>query len=587
MSSPLLAAISWAFLCLAVTVVPVAAQNQQQKSKPQNADMAAPTVPAQPAVQPAPATAVPDSAADVAAPNDGAPTAAPAPVVSMPPGDVNVAQKLQDLIGTRLPEFFPRKPEREAVEAFYRERGYQPLWVSNGAATPRAAQVAEYLKTVGADGLDPSDYPVPSFSGLDDQDAANELKLTRSLLTYGRHASSGRVSYTRVSGSVLYPPNAIAPADVLARVAASGGIAATLASFEPQHPQYKALKAALATARAAAQDAPAHRGEKRPRIGTVDLIEANMERWRWVPRDLGVNHVIVDVPAFSLSVYSHGKEVWRTKIVDGQPNKSTPLLSETMKYITVNPIWNVPPSIIRNEYLPALERDPDALDRIGLRVGRNRDGSLRVYQPPGARNALGRIRFNFPNVFLVYQHDTPNKNLFARENRALSHGCMRVQYPEKYAEVLLSLSQPEDGYTAKRIDTMYGDQERTIRFKSPIWVHITYQTAYVDGDGHLKTREDIYGLDADLLKVMHGKDRSIADTPIARNYQSSSKPVMARLPERSDSRASAYNNEGWDRDNQWGWDNRDWGMQGYSGDHWDNQSYGRRAGQPDRAVGQW
>ena len=114
-----------------------------------------------------------------------------------------------------------------------------------------------------------------------------------------------------------------------------------------------------------------------------------------------------------------------------------------MKFITVNPTWNVPPSIINNEYLPALQQDPQAMERIGLKVEQNRDGTIRIYQPPGDRNALGRIRFNFPNKFLVYQHDTPDKHLFAHDKRAYSHGCMRVENPLKYGEVLLSLGAAE------------------------------------------------------------------------------------------------------------------------------------------------
>ena len=225
-----------------------------------------------------------------------------------------------------------------------------------------------------------------------------------------------------------------------------------------------------------------------------------------------------------------------------------------MKFITINPTWNVPPSIIRNEYLPALQRDPNALDRIGLKVGRNHDGSLRVYQPPGARNALGRIRFNFPNVFLVYQHDTPNKSLFGHDRRAFSHGCMRVQNPEKYAEVLLSLSQPADGYTARRIQRLYGDEERKISLQHPIPVHVTYQTAFFDAAGHFRTRDDVYGLDAAVLKLMRGDERLVADRPIARDYSASSKPVMARLPaarsnpdlaEQSDERSGSPG--GWSR----------------------------------------
>jgi murein L,D-transpeptidase YcbB/YkuD len=200
-----------------------------------------------------------------------------------------------------------------------------------------------------------------------------------------------------------------------------------------------------------------------------------------------------------------------------------------MKFITVNPTWNVPPSIIRNEYLPALEQDPGALERIGLRVEQNPDGSLRVFQPPGERNALGRIRFNFPNRFLVYQHDTPDKNLFEKSTRAYSHGCMRVQNPDRYAEVLLSIVQPEDGYTAERIRSMYGDGEITIKFKRPIPVYITYQTAFVDDAGTLQIRPDVYGHDREIAKLLRN-ERQVADIPIARNYSSGSGPVMASIP---------------------------------------------------------
>ena len=167
-----------------------------------------------------------------------------------------------------------------------------------------------------------------------------------------------------------------------------------------------------------------------------------------MPHDLGDAYVMVNVPDFTLKVVQNGKTVWQTKIVVGKVgNQATPLLTETMKYITVNPTWNVPPSIINNEYLPALARDPNALARVGLKIGRNADGSIRIFQPPGERNALGRIRFNFPNRFLVYQHDTPDKKLFNHTVRAYSHGCMRVENPDKYAEVLLGISQPEERYT--------------------------------------------------------------------------------------------------------------------------------------------
>ena len=145
----------------------------------------------------------------------------------------------------------------------------------------------------------------------------------------------------------------------------------------------------------------------------------------------------------------NGAQVWTTRVVTGKPgNHATPLLTETMKFITVNPTWNVPPSIIYNEYLPALQQDPTVLQRMGLKLERNRDGRIHISQPPGEANALGRIRFNFPNKFLVYQHDTPDKNLFAKDERAFSHGCMRVQNPDQYAATLLNITMPNDALHA-------------------------------------------------------------------------------------------------------------------------------------------
>jgi len=188
----------------------------------------------------------------------------------------------------------------------------------------------------------------------------------------------------------------------------------------------------------------------------------------------------------------------------------------------------VPPSIIRNEYLPALTRDPNALARVGLKIEHDRDGSIHISQPPGERNALGRIRFNFPNRFLVYQHDTPNKDLFDKTSRAFSHGCMRVQYPDHYAEVLLRISQPEDGYTAQLIRSLFGHSERTINLKQPIPVYITYQTAFVDDADQLQIRRDIYGIDRKITSLLKG-DSEVADVSITRHYNGSNKPILAHV----------------------------------------------------------
>ena len=156
---------------------------------------------------------------------------------------------------------------------------------------------------------------------------------------------------------------------------------------------------------------------------------------------------------------------------------------------------------------------------------RNRDGTIHISQPPGEANALGRVRFNFPNKFLVYQHDTPDKHLFAKEERAFSHGCMRVQNPDQYASTLLNIVMPNERYTPEKIRSMYGRSEIDLKFPTPIPVNITYQTAFVDDAGKLQIRKDIYGRDAamiDLLKNSRNKD---LETMVAHAQPSYARPT--------------------------------------------------------------
>jgi L,D-transpeptidase YcbB len=468
--------------------------------------------------------------------------------------DVALSERLQDLIANRLQQYVARPQDRTAVEAFYRERDFTPLWVNAAGALPSTLKAVDFLHDVAADGLDPKNYPTPTFADRDPTRlAADELTLTNSIATFVRHASTGRIAFSRVSGSIHFDLKSPDLQQVLEKIASSHDSTATLDSFNPQQPQYKELKAALTRARDApvanavipAKNAviPANktklqrvqqdgRSQSKVPAASIDAIIANMERWRWLPRDFGPAYVMVNIPDYTLTVMSDGKSLWSTRIVVGQPGKhATPLLAETIKYITFNPTWNVPPSIIRNEYLPALARDPTALERIGLRIGRNSDGSIRIYQPPSERNALGRVRFNFPNQFLVYQHDTPDKYLFNKTVRAYSHGCMRVEHPDQYAETLFSITQPEEGYTAQRIRSLYGRGERNINLKSPIPVYLTYQTVFIDDSGRLQTRPDIYGLDKTIVDLLK-RDSPSADVPIARNYGGDSGQVRGRTPSR-------------------------------------------------------
>ena len=261
----------------------------------------------------------------------------------------------------------------------------------------------------------------------------------------------------------------------------------------------------------------------------IDIVVANMERWRWLPRDLGAPalgdaYVILNIPDYTLKVMRHGTQVWTTRVVVGKPGiHATPLLTETMKYITVNPTWNVPPSIVYGEYLPALQQDPTVLERMGLKLEHNRDGSVHISQPPSEANALGRIRFNFPNKFLVYQHDTPDKYLFAKDERAFSHGCMRVQNPDQYASVLLGIQG--ENYTPEKIRGMYGSSEIDLKFPTPIPVNITYQTAFVDDAGKLQIRRDVYGRDAQMIAMLKNSRGKDMENVIAHSQPSYSRPT--------------------------------------------------------------
>ena len=245
----------------------------------------------------------------------------------------------------------------------------------------------------------------------------------------------------------------------------------------------------------------------------VDRVAANMERWRWLPRDLGKTYVMVNIPDYTLKVVRDHQPVWHTNIVAGKPQTPTPLLSASMDSVLVNPSWYVPQSIIQNELLPRYASDPNIFDRLGLEVKKGPDGNINVVQPPGAANALGRIKFNFPNKFQVYLHDTPEKRLFAATRRAFSHGCMRVEDPTKFGEIMLHLAMNGPTPNSQQLYGMFGHDERTFKLTNRPMVHLTYQTAYVDDAGKLVLRDDIYGFDNRINAIMHSDERRIADVP--------------------------------------------------------------------------
>ncbi len=216
-------------------------------------------------------------------------------------------------------------------------------------------------------------------------------------------------------------------------------------------------------------------------------LVANMEMWRWMPRELGTDHIEVNVPDFTVTVYRNGSATSRNRVVVGKKDTPTPLFSNAMQVVIVNPVWNVPESIIRKEMLPKLAQDPGYLDRLGYTVT-ERNGRLVVRQPSGERNALGRVKFIFPNDYAVYLHDTPSKALFATARRAYSHGCVRVDQPFRFAESVLN----QEKWSEKRLTSLLGDAERHVSLPKPLPIHIEYFTASVDENGRLALRDDVY-----------------------------------------------------------------------------------------------
>jgi murein L,D-transpeptidase YcbB/YkuD len=234
-------------------------------------------------------------------------------------------------------------------------------------------------------------------------------------------------------------------------------------------------------------------------------ILANMEMWRWEPRDLGQERVEVNIPDFSLKVTQGDEVLHRARVIVGKPDTPTAIFSNSIKYLLVNPAWVVPPSIIKKEMMPKLLQDPDYLVRAGFEVTQKGD-QLIVRQPPGERNALGHILFMFPNEHSIYLHDTPGRGLFASARRAFSHGCVRVDDPMRLGELVMGGAQT--GWTQARLRSLVGDKERTIFLPHPLAIHIEYFTAFVDDAGALQMREDIYGFERRVEAALDLESRS-------------------------------------------------------------------------------
>ncbi len=260
----------------------------------------------------------------------------------------------------------------------------------------------------------------------------------------------------------------------------------------------------------------------------VRQIELNMERLRWLPRDLGRHHVFINIPNFELDFVENDKTVITMRAVVGKYSDPSPILSSEITYLVLNPSWHVPSSIATSEILPLIRKDPSYLARNNIKVYTIVDGNRREINPetvdwtqvsgknhnyrfrqrPGSQNVLGRVKFIFPNPFDVYLHDTSSPELFGRSTRTFSHGCLRVQKPMELAEYLL---QGDPEWTRETILGAINKRgERTVWLTEPIPIHIAYLTAWVDYNGSIQFRNDIYGLDKVLNEALNKRDKALS-----------------------------------------------------------------------------
>jgi murein L,D-transpeptidase YcbB/YkuD len=428
----------------------------------------------------------------------------------------------RDLEASRPPDYVRRDKDGRRIwtlaREFYARRDNQIAWMEGRRPSRRVSAFAESLRAGAQDGLDPNLYQIEDLERrLDERGRPRRLTadeagrwdvwLTYTYLQYAADIADGISDLAHADRAWRIGRQPFEPVPQLEEAIAGNRIAESLEDLKPRNPEYVALRKLLAEhrdrARATSPAADATDGDAARRIRQIEL---NLERWRWVPRDRGVRHIVVNIPAYRLDVWERDNVVLTMRVVVGKKDTPTPIFDDTMTHVIFSPYWNVPPGIARDETLPAAMSDPTFLRRTNMEVldsaGRIVDPSsidaeetarYRFRQRPGTGNSLGLVKFMFPNEYNVYLHDTPADSLFARATRSFSHGCVRVEQPKALAEYVL---KDQTEWTPDRIArAMESGDERVVKLRTAIPVFIGYWTVDVAPDGNVQFLPDVYGVD--------------------------------------------------------------------------------------------
>ena len=354
----------------------------------------------------------------------------------------------------------------------------------------QAARLVAVIEGIGAEGLDPADYdlqPLKVALASGPSDELNQIA-SQSFVWLVEDLRDGRTPMeAREQWFVIDPDReTLRTGDILAQALATGDIAGTLAKLAPTHPDYARLRDELA---------------KTPETDTAKrkLIRANMDRWRWLARDLGPQYLITNVPEFQLRLTVKDKIISTYRTVVGKPGRTaTPQLAETIEGVVFNPTWTVPQSIVKGEGLGAkVLANPEWAKRNGYVGTRGANGYISVVQQPGPGNSLGLMKLEMPNAQAIFFHDTPSRHLFANDNRALSHGCIRT---ERALELAMTMTILGKGATKDEAVAISSSGKYTKVMMEKQWpAYITYFTMASDINGEMATFKDIYDRDAPVL----------------------------------------------------------------------------------------